>query len=243
VLGRKQRPSWFSYRRCFENLVDTVEEAIADGRVTLNLVYDGSEEDFRSDETCDAMTRLAQRGWVVDGTVTIRFIAGGDQRKAWKQALSLVLGDIAGNRVAINDYVYLLENDYVHVADWLSKFEELAASNIKWDYLTLYDHLDKYPDLTTAADSARYRSLKSRIFCSGTQHWRTTPSTCATYLLPVKVLLGDRLLLEPGIADFKLFGILCKARRRTLLSPVPSLATHSMTEFLAPAVNWDRCVR
>lgn len=242
VLGQKLRPDWFSYRRCFDNLVGTVANAVADGRVTLSFIFDGSEDDFCSDETFGTVTRLIQGRGVVDGAVEARFISGGDQRKAWKQALSLVLDDVGRGRVAVNDYVYLLENDYVHVADWLAKFDELAASNIRWDYLTFYDHLDKYPDLTAAADATRYRNLKSRIFCTGTQHWRTTPSTCATYLVPVKVLLRDRLLLELGIADFKLFTILSKARRRTILSPIPSLATHSMTEFLAPVVNWERCV-
>jgi hypothetical protein len=243
VLGQKLRPSWFSYRRCFDNLVGTVASALADGRVTLSFVFDGSEEDFRSDETCGAVARLIQGRGAVAGAVDIRFISGGDQRKAWKQALALVLDDVGRGRAAVHDYVYFLENDYVHVADWLSKFDELAASSIRWDYLTLYDHLDKYPDLTTAADATRYRNLKSKIFCTGTHHWRTTPSTCATYVLPVKILLRDRLLLELGIADFKLFSILGRARRRTLLSPIPSLATHSMTEFLAPAVNWEGCVK
>lgn len=243
VLAHKLRPSWFSYRRCFDNLVDTLGSAIADGRVTLNFVFDGSDEDFRSDETCEAVTRLVQGRGVIADSVRIRFISGGDQRRAWKQALSLVLDDVSQAHVVVNDHVYLLENDYVHVTGWLSKFEELVASNIRWDYLTLYDHLDKYPELTTAADATRYKKLKSRVFCTGSQHWRTTPSTCATYLLPVKVLLEDRRLLELGIADFRLFSILRKARRRTILSPVPSLATHSMIEFLAPTVNWERCVR
>jgi len=243
VLSRKLRPGWFTYQRCFENLVGTVESALADRRVTLNFVFDGLEADFLSDETCGAVTRLIQGRTGIADAVAIHLISGGNQRKAWKQALSLVLNDVGKGRVAVNDYVYLLENDYVHVANWLSKFNELAASNIKWDYLTLYDHLDKYPDLTTTTDATRYKHLKSKVYCTGTQHWRTTPSTCATYLLPVKILLADRLLLELGIADFKLFSILCKAKRRTLLSPLPSLATHSMTGFLAPAVNWERCIR
>jgi hypothetical protein len=238
VLGARSRPNWFSYARCFNNLIETSADAFMTGRAVLNVVYDGSEADFETNDVYPLYQQAKVAGFKV--TPEVRFISGGDQRKAWRACLELVNQDIESGKVRGDDLIYLLENDYVHVPTWVDKIDEVVRSGLKWEYLTMYDHLDKYPALCSSQDASRYTSLKSQIYCTGSHHWRTTPSTCATYMLPVKVFLSDRKVLKLGIYDFKLFKILGHLRRRTLISPVPSLATHSMTEYLAPAVEWER---
>lgn len=238
VLTAKSRPEWFSYSKCFNNFLETVDLNLERGKVVLNVVYDGSQADFETSELSARFREIAEAGLAIKPE--LRIISGGDQRKAWRACVDLVRQDIVTGKVGANDYVYFLENDYMHVPGWVKKIDELVASGAEWDYLTLYDHSDKYPGLCASPDSARYSNLKSKIYCTGSHHWRTTPSTCATYIVPVRVFLADLRLLRLGIYDFKLFKLLSYLRRRTLVSPLPSLATHSMTEFLAPAVDWER---
>jgi len=237
VLSAKSRPDWFSYARCFGNLLDTTGEGLRTGKVVLNVVYDGSEDDFKTNDIYPLYDQAKAAGYKV--APELRFISGGDQRKAWRACVELVNQDIENGKLSKDDLIYLLENDYIHVSGWIEKIDEVLNSHVRWEYLTMYDHLDKYPDLCSSPDAARYTKLKSQIYCMGSHHWRTTPSTCATYILPVRVFLSDRKLLKLGIYDFKLFKILGYLRRRTLISPVPSLATHSMNEYLAPAVDWE----
>lgn len=237
VLSAKSRPNWFSYGQCFSNLLETTSDAFKSGKAVLNFVYDGDEDDFETNDVYPVYQQAKTAGFAVPPEV--RFISGGDQRKAWRACIELVNQDIESGKVRADDLIYLLENDYIHVPHWVEKVDEVVKSGLKWEYLTMYDHLDKYPGLCTSDDAQRYTSLKSQIFCTGSHHWRTTPSTCATYMLPVRVFLSDRKVLKLGIYDFKLFKILGSLRRRTLISPIPSLSTHSMTEYLAPAVAWE----
>lgn len=237
VLSAKSRPSWFSYGLCFNNLLETTADAFKTGTAVLNVVYDGSEDDFETNDVYPLYQQAQSAGFKV--APEVRFISGGDQRKAWRACVELVNQDIESGKVHGNDLIYLLENDYIHASDWVEKIDEVVRSGVKWEYLTMYDHLDKYPGLCTSQDAGRYTKLKSQIYCTGSHHWRTTPSTCATYMLPVRVFLADRKVLKLGIYDFKLFKILGSLRRRTLISPIPSLSTHSMTEYLAPTIDWE----
>ena len=239
VLGFKSRPDWFGYGRCFANLVQSVLPQLANGHVTLCVVFDGAKAEFEADEVSAMLRRYFGHESRWPSAIRLRFISGGDQRRAWRAAVATVLDDVRSESIKPEDFVYFLENDYVHVHNWYAKFEELVSSQIRWDYITFYDHLDKYPDLAATRDSHRYVGLRSQIFCTGSHHWRTTPSTCATYLLPVNVLLRDRAVLATGIYDYRLFRILTAVRRRRLLSPIPSLSTHCMSEFLAPVIHWE----
>ena len=238
-LGSKARPESFSYAGCLENFASTLSGPLADGRAVLTLVFDGSTSEFAGDPLRATFDSLLAKHACSQVPPRVVHVSGGDQRKAWRACIALVSVDVDAGRVATDDHIYLLENDYLHVQGWFDKFEELRRSQIHWDYLTFYDHLDKYPELTDLPDARRYRRLKSRVFCAGSQHWRTTPSTCATYLLSRRTLLRDRRLLGLGVYDYKLFTLLVRCNGRVLLSPVPSLATHSMRDFLAPAIRWE----
>ena len=72
-----------------------------------------------------------------------------------------------------NDLIYFLENDYLHVQGWVIKVIELFRTH-KDKYVSLYDHADKYFD---------YDKLESKIIATSNCHWRTTPSTCGSYII------------------------------------------------------------
>lgn len=234
----KSRPEWFSHERCFVNLLDTIVDRLADGNVRLNVVFDGGEADMEADFAAGHVARRVAHQPALAQAILQRRVQGGTQRTAWRACVALVKADTA-ERIAPGDLVYLLENDYLHMPGWVDEVAALKRQGVDWDYLTLYDHPDKYPDLCMHLDASRYRSLPARLFATGHRHWRTTPSTCATYMLSRETFLHDHALLRLGLYDLRLFRLLTKLKRRTLISPLPAMSTHCMAELLSPAVDWE----
>lgn len=132
--------------------------------------------------------------------------------------------------------IYLVEDDYLHRPGWIDVLLEgfqIAGA----DYLTLYDHKDKY-------FFSQYRGLKSHLFTTRSCHWRTTPSTTQTFAVRFKTLLQDlpvhRRFSENRTisADHEKFCTLQK-RGRTLLSCVPGWSTHVEEAFASPCIDWE----
>jgi hypothetical protein len=237
----KSRPAWFTHERCLVNLLLTIKEHLDAGRVRLTVLFDGSETDQQSDFASAHLQRLRQTLSKGDEAVIERRIDGGTQRKAWRACVHVVRED-SNTVITQNDIVYLLENDYVHLPGWVDEVLALQQQGVPWDYLTLYDHPDKYPNFSTHHDAKRYAGLASRLYATPTRHWRSTPSTCATYMLRRETFLSDFSVLRLGLYDLRLFRLLRHLRRRQLVSPLPALATHSMEALLSPGVDWDRAV-
>lgn len=78
------------------------------------------------------------------------------------------------------DTVVFLEDDYAVSHDWISLLEEGLEIS---DYVSLYDHPDKYSNL--------YRSMRCLLFKQPQRHWRTTPSTTNSYAMKKQTLLRD----------------------------------------------------
>jgi hypothetical protein len=77
------------------------------------------------------------------------------------------------------DIVVFLEDDYLFNKNWIQYIKEGLQFA---DYVTLYDHPDKYTNM--------YSTLVSKLF-KGTIHWRTTPSTTNSYACLIKTLRDD----------------------------------------------------
>lgn len=234
----KFRPDWFSHEKCFLNLLKTIHPGLQNGKVHLHLVFDGSESELREDFAIGYLDRLSLENSAAGRSIHCHMISGGDQRKAWRAVVALAKAHCEDKTIQPHDLIYFLENDYVHREGWVDEVNQLVSHGICWDYLTLYDHPDKYPNFCEHGDSRYYGSLRSQIFVTPKRHWRTTPGTCATYMLSREAFLHDEWLLRLGIYDFRLFQILTKALRRRLLSPLPALSTHCMSDFLSPNVDW-----
>ena len=114
---------------------------------------------------------------------------------------------------------------------WVCKGFELYDSNITFDYVSLYDHRDKY-------FLPMYTELQSRIFHTPTHHWRTAPSSCASYIAEVARFRSDYDIFQLGLPDYYLFNALNQERKRALLTPIPGLSTHAMEGYLSPTVDW-----
>jgi hypothetical protein len=149
----------------------------------------------------------------------------GSYLETYKYIKTLDIGD--------NDLIYFLENDYLHVEGWVEKILDLFSIYNNLNYVSLYDHRDKYFDPT-------YDNLVSKIFTSNNHHWRTTPSTCGSYIISKNIFLEDEDINTSGPGDHYKFLHLNEIRDRFVLTPIPGLSTHCMDGLLSPTINWEK---
>jgi hypothetical protein len=164
------------------------------------------------------------------------------------------------------NFVYFAEDDYFYLPGAIAELVEFARKAEAVDFVTPYDHPDRYQDSTW-----RQRSL---VRSFGGRHWRTTSSTCLTFLASRPALIENRSLFKAfrrgdddcaiwqalterlSLFDFRVhaatsrrFKIWLKTwllgyrrimfrRSYRLWSPLPSVATHLALPYLAPAIDW-----
>lgn len=204
--AHKKRPPHFSREACHQNLLKTGDE-----RARLSFFLD-----------------TAQGG--------DHFLKGkAIEIKEGSEALSFLrmLEHVNNLNLHPDTLVYFLEDDYLHCPGWIDVLFE--GFSTKADYVTLYDHRDKY---------TMYPKLLSKIFVTPSCHWRTTPSTTNTYAMRFSTLLEDfsihrRFSLARNVtADHDKFCFLGK-RGRMLISPMPGWSTHADPEFASPCIDWE----
>ena len=124
------------------------------------------------------------------------------------------------------DTVYLVEDDYLH----LGGGEKTILEGIqKADYVSLYDHPDKYmtPSLNPLVKDG---GESTKVILTATTHWKFTNSTTMTFAAKVKTLKEDYKLIKPCCKverplDFQIFCALLNIGRR-LITPIPGQSTH-----------------
>ncbi len=206
----KNRPYWFSYDKSLNNILTTIEGL---DFVKFHLLLDG---DYAPVDPRIHHTQI--------------FTAGSDCNSyfyAWNYAKKLNIGD--------KDLIYIAENDYVHVPGWAYKVLELFESYNGLDYVSLYDHNDKY-------NSTMYPDLVTYMFLTKTHHWRWVPNTTGSVIFGKRILEEDFDTHSTNCSDFNRYEFLRENRNRTILSPIPSLATHCEVEWLAPIINWEQII-
>jgi hypothetical protein len=208
--GNKYRPHWFDYEKCFVNLLNTIE-----GKdIELHLVMDGKVED----------------NWIrkyKDRYITHE-IVGGDMKSAGWQMFKIAL-DL--ETIQDDDLIYFLENDYLHVKGWDEAVLELYKMYEGLNYVALYDALDKYY-------APMYDDLVSKIFSTNKRHWRTTPSTCGSFIVPKKLWKEDYSFHTSIEGDHNKWVAIYEEKGRFILSPMPGYSTHCMDTLLAPTIDW-----
>lgn len=138
--------------------------------------------------------------------------------------------------------VYFLEDDYLHMPHSLDYLREAAECNYT-DYLTLYDHPDKYSNETNP--EVTREGEQSMVWWCGHRHWKETNSTTMTFAAFADVLKKDKKTFwnwtngrHPW--DYVLFTDLRKMSGRRLSCPIPSCSTHGDQLFLAKGVDWGK---
>jgi len=141
-----------------------------------------------------------------------------------------------------NDLIYFLEDDYLHLPNSLECLISVAKQNVA-DYITLYDHPDKY-GFKDQNPYVKDGGEKTKVFLTDNHHWKLTNSTTMTMAAFVDVLKRDkptwwRWTETKHPYDFQIFVDLHYFSKARLVSPIPSLSTHGEVVMLAPLINWE----
>jgi hypothetical protein len=214
------RPEWFDYEKCFKNLIHSIFNK---DNVTLNVIYDGEKDD----------------NFIFNYDVNFFYINVKNDYDSFKKTIDI----IKNSNIDDNDLIYLLENDYLHVSEWDCKVIDFFNEKDN-DYLSLYDHNDKY--------FVDYSDLKSKIIVTKSRHFRTTPSTCGSFITTKKVLIDDYYAHynSPTITktftnmpvDHAKFLLLKQLKNRNVYTPIPGLSTHCLNGLLSPTIEWSKII-
>ena len=203
------RPKGFTYEKSFQNLLRTIEGY---SNVDLTVMMDGTK----------------QGTFLENYDVKIHEFKGGNDELSFFETTRF----IKNKNISENDLVYFLENDYLHVEGWVDKIIELFSTYSNLNYVSLYDHNDKYLPM--------YSNLVSKIFTTKTHHWRTTPSTCGSFIINKSLLEEDFDILSTTKGDHDKFLWLNKNRNRFVTTPIPGLSTHCMRGLMSPTIDWEK---
>ena len=165
----------------------------------------------------------------------IKHVKIGHGAGTFNIALDIALG------LPDDEIVYFLENDYLHRYNADKVLE--SAFDLEFDYVTLYDHPDKYLNPYEGGNPfCSNRSESTRVYLGERCHWKLTNSTTMTFAAKVKTIKQDISVLRKWTSgshphDFQMFTELIQRGRR-LASPLPGYSTHGETRWLSPLTNW-----
>lgn len=220
----KNRPNWFAHKeQAMANLMQTKD---ADTHVTL-LLDTLSIPDPTQHFSYKYKDQLDQ---------VISMPGGSDACSLYN-----LVGYITSLKLPDDAIVYLLEDDYLHRPGWTNILREAFDAKLG-DYVTLYDHSDKY-------SLPMYKGLKSELFVTESCHWRNTPSTTNTYAVLFKLLVEkavDQVRFsdkESGISYDHSKWVWLQEQGYRLISPIPGYSTHLEQEWLAPAFDWRKLIK
>jgi len=223
----KIRPTWFDFEKCFKSLVKNISYQpnglSKQYEIEIHVIYDITKGGYGSN--------WIQKYWDYGiNNIIFHQIEGGSMMKAAVEMYKIAK-DLSGN-MKDDDLFMFQENDYLYVNDIIDKVKELFEMyKLDGGYVSLYDHPDKYTPL--------YQDLVSKIIVTDSHHWRTTPSTCGSYVVNKKTFLEDYDVLTNVEGDHNKWLHLAENKGRYILSPIPSLSTHCMSQHLAPTINWE----
>jgi len=210
--GNESRPHWFTYEKCYNNLISSLKWG--SDNYKINIVYDSIDYNWIKDSPYNKLYEIE---------------AKEDMKSFW-ETIKIANSDLS---IKEEDLIYFLENDYMHVNGWLNKVIELFSTYQGLDYVSLYDHNDKY-------FHPMYDNLTSKIFTSPSHHWRTTPSTCGSFIVTKERFNEDFDILSTMRGDHNKWLWLNEHRSRSVITPIPGLSTHCMNNLLSPTIKWEK---
>ncbi len=216
--ANKARPSWFTREGCFNSFINTL-----DTDCELNICFDGTltgSGHFLENDKYKGKFKLYEK-------------QGGNDAKSFLNLLDTV----KASHFSDYDILYFVEDDYLHNIGWPKILRE-GFKYIDVDYITLYDHNDKY-------FFEMYEDLMSKVGLTPSVHWKTIPNTTNTYACLGKTFKRDFVVhvkycdIVRGLTrDFDKFYELASAGK-TLINPIPGYSTHCEPDFMSPIINWE----
>ena len=214
----KPRPSWFTREGCFVNMLNTM-----DADCSLTVAFDGSVSGsghFLEDPRYNGKFKLTEKR---SGTDAGSFLS--------------MLHHVNSRNIPDDEVIYFTEDDYLHNTRWPELMRE-AFDNIDADYVTMYDHNDKY-------FYPQYHELLSKVVCTKNIHWKTVPNTTNTYACFAKTLRRD---FATHVKFCDLNRGLCRDcdkfaqfenEGKMLINPIPGYSTHCEPQYMSPVVDWE----
>lgn len=209
----RERPVWWDKEKVFQNFKATLNPETTQYTIIYDEHYGKIEDTFLSSEN------------------DVHIINAGGEAKSFIETLKY----IKSKNHNPDDIIYLLEDDYVHQPEWDRILIE--GFNLPTDYVTLYDHNDKYCEM--------YVDFRTKIMYTSSIHWMATPSTTNTFAVKYSTLMEDysthiqySLNVEPSLDHQKFIALTFNGR--TLISSIPGYSTHCHTNLLSPCINWEK---
>ena len=180
-----------------------------------------------------------------------------DETYEWLQTYDLEVirtnggSSAAGFRIVLDEalklddteIVYFVEDDYLHLEN---SRQVLLEGLERTDYVTLYDHVDKYMPASEGGNPYidEDAAEETKVFLTKSSHWKLTNSTTMTFAAKVKTLREDEPTWRKHIEgkhpnDFGCF-IELRNNGRSLSSPMPGLSTHCEPMWAAPLIDWEQ---
>ena len=157
-------------------------------------------------------------------------------------ALDHAIGKTGILNVTDDEIIYFLEDDYLHKEGSQKIIED--GFELGMDYVTLYDHPDKYLNPIEGGNPyCEGRAEFTRVYLGNNSHFKLTNSSTMTFAAKVKTLKEDEGIMRSWTNgthphDFQMFQEINKKGRR-LVSPLPGYSTHGETRWLTPLTNWE----
>jgi len=241
------RPDWYSKTLCLKSFLNSL-------RTLNNLWKSGAVNPIFLLDNCKAISADLKQ------TVDFAKISEGFSSKvvnvrgncsSYLEALDILI-----SMAKAGDLILFAEDDYLWLPESLINlvwaFEQIPEA----DYLTPYDHPVRYDlNFSGGVDLSHWCN---RIFCTSGRHFRSQESTCMTFMVRADVLQEDAWIHRQYSSvnwkcpnDRGLFRALQHLEKdgiklgtkRLLLGPMPSLATHSHVDYLAPIIDWQNVSR
>jgi hypothetical protein len=207
----QNRPDWWDKEKVFQNFKNTLNSETTNYTIIFDEYYGKQEDTFLKDEE----------------VVTINC---GKESESFCKTLDHIISQNFDD----DTIIYFLEDDYVHRPEWDKAL--IDGFTLPIDYVTLYDHGDKYQEM--------YKDFMTKVLHTKLSHWMPTPSTTNTFAVKFKTLKEDYQIqkkwstgYEPS-ADHAKF-IELNQRGRNLISSIPGYCTHAHKEFLSPCIDWS----
>ena len=132
---------------------------------------------------------------------------------------------------------YFVEDDHLHLPE---QKKWLRQGLNHFDFVSLYDHPDKYL-------AKMYADLTRRVILTPLGHFASTPSTVMTFACREETLVSSaQIMLKEKFTgstlswpnDHDMFLELI-SKGYTLGTSIPGRSTHCETKLLSPGVDWD----
>lgn len=211
---------------------------------------------------CDNITKETHemvKKYVIEDNI---YLTKNGNTGSFLASLELAYMITTEKRVPEDTIFYFLEDDYLHRRGARKILLE-AFQDLKADYVTLYDHPDKYQDfkdpryvwghgmVDVEEDGIRKPGIiyntgkQDTIYVSRSIHWRTVGSTTMTWATTSKNIVEDfedlwslheGQPLPMGGATFTMLA----NKGKKLYSPITAYSTHAEEKWMAYFVDWKK---